>query len=255
MLLHPAKTRELNGGAEQTTNNRMELTAAIEALRALKAPCVIDFYSDSEYVIKGITERYQKWVAQGRFAAGEVANADLWHQLWAAVQPHEITWHWVRGHTGNQWNERADQLATEGRPKTAVVLDASRTRIVMVIAGKKKDFGYAAAITRGEDTEIVSGALPEMTPNLFAIRAATAVLQTLPVDEPVYFLTNNGFLFDGITKWIHGWKKRGFKKFREEWLALDAIAAARDVEWVVFKNDNPPPEVEWLQEPLKNALK
>ncbi len=105
--------KELYGSVVETTNNRMELMAAIEALKALKEPCQIELTTDSQYVQKGITEWLVNWKARNwRTAARKpVKNADLWQQLEAEVARHQVTWHWVRGHTGHPGNEHADQLA------------------------------------------------------------------------------------------------------------------------------------------------
>ena len=113
-----ASRKELFGGELGTTNNRMELTAVIEALAALKRPCTVDLYLDSEYVRKGITEWIGGWKARGWKTAAKqpVKNVDLWQRLDALVSGagHEIRWHWVRGHAGNPGNERADALANLG---------------------------------------------------------------------------------------------------------------------------------------------
>jgi ribonuclease HI len=105
--------KELYGGEAATTNNRMELTAAIMALEALKRPCEVELTTDSEYVKKGITEWISGWKRRGWRTADRkpVKNADLWQRLDAARLNHEVRWHWVRGHTGHPENERADQLA------------------------------------------------------------------------------------------------------------------------------------------------
>ncbi len=108
--------RELWGGEAETTNNRMELTAAIEALRALKEPCRVVLTTDSEYVRKGITEWMEAWKRRGwRTAAKKpVKNVDLWQALDQESQRHEVDWHWVKGHSGHRENEIADQLANRG---------------------------------------------------------------------------------------------------------------------------------------------
>ena len=110
--------RELFGGEALTTNNRMELMAVIQALSALKQPCRVEIHLDSEYVRKGITEWIAGWKAKGWRTASKqpVKNADLWQQLDALVQggPHDISWHWVKGHSGHAGNERADALANQG---------------------------------------------------------------------------------------------------------------------------------------------
>lgn len=108
--------REMNGGEAETTNNRMELTAAIEALNALKRPCAVDLYTDSTYVRSGISEWMDGWKRKNwRTAANKpVKNADLWQALDTARERHDVTWHWVKGHAGHPDNERADELARGG---------------------------------------------------------------------------------------------------------------------------------------------
>ena len=108
--------KELSGGAEATTNNRMELMAVIEGLRALKRSCVVDVTTDSQYVKNGITQWIHNWKRNGwRTAAKKpVKNDDLWRMLDEAVARHQISWHWVKGHAGHPENERADALANQG---------------------------------------------------------------------------------------------------------------------------------------------
>lgn len=108
--------RSLYGGEKDTTNNRMELMAAIEGLRALKEPCVVVMTTDSQYVRKGITEWMHNWKRNGwRTAAKEpVKNADLWQHLDEQNQRHQVTWNWIKGHSGHRENEIADELANRG---------------------------------------------------------------------------------------------------------------------------------------------
>ena len=108
--------KPLFGGEQHTTNNRMELTAALEALNALTEPCKVDLTTDSQYVRKGITEWIEGWKARGWKTAAKkpVKNQDLWEALDAAIQAHEIEWHWIKGHSGHRENEIADQLANRG---------------------------------------------------------------------------------------------------------------------------------------------
>ena len=118
VLLSGGTEKELFGGEPATTNNRMELTAVIEALAALKRPCQVSLYLDSEYVRKGITEWVSGWKTRGwRTAAKQpVKNVDLWQRLDALVGTagHNISWRWVKGHSGDPGNERADMLANRG---------------------------------------------------------------------------------------------------------------------------------------------
>ena len=108
--------KELFGGAPETTNNRMELQAAIEALNALKRPCAVEMHVDSNYVKDGITKWIFGWKKNGWKTADKkpVKNVELWQALDEAIKRHEISWHWVKGHDGNPDNERADELARMG---------------------------------------------------------------------------------------------------------------------------------------------
>lgn len=116
ILQYGARTREMKGGEAFTTNNRMELMAAIAALEALKRPCQVDVHTDSQYLRQGITGWIKGWKRNGWRTANKepVKNVDLWQRLDAVVTRHQVIWHWVKGHAGNAGNERADQLAREG---------------------------------------------------------------------------------------------------------------------------------------------
>jgi ribonuclease HI len=119
ILIFGAHRKELNGGERATTNNRMELMAAISALEALKKPARVDIHTDSEYVQKGISGWINGWKRNGwRTSAKQpVKNADLWQRLDAAQARHHVRWHWLRGHAGHAENERADELARAGIPR------------------------------------------------------------------------------------------------------------------------------------------
>jgi ribonuclease HI len=108
--------KKLSGGEALTTNNRMELMAAIQALESLKEPCEVALYTDSNYVRQGLTEWLPQWVKRGWKTADKkpVKNQDLWQRLDGAARRHKIDWHWVKGHSGNEGNELADALANEG---------------------------------------------------------------------------------------------------------------------------------------------
>ena len=111
--------RDLSGAEANTTNNRMELTAAAAALEALKRPCRVVLHTDSEYVKNGVTRWHQGWVRKNwRSSTGDpVKNLDLWQRLLAAAAQHKVEWRWVRGHSGDAMNERADALATAARER------------------------------------------------------------------------------------------------------------------------------------------
>ncbi len=116
VLMSGERKRTMHGGDHETTNNRMELTAAIEALRALRKPCDVVLHTDSKYVMDGICEWLPNWKKRGWKTAGKkpVKNQDLWQALDEAQSRHNVTWKWVRGHSGNDGNEEADALANRG---------------------------------------------------------------------------------------------------------------------------------------------
>jgi len=116
VLRYNGHEKELYGAERNTTNNRMELMAAIRALESLKRGCKVSVTTDSEYLRKGITEWLEQWKSRGwRTAAKKpVKNVDLWQRLEQAIEEHDIDWHWVKGHSGHDENERADQLANRG---------------------------------------------------------------------------------------------------------------------------------------------
>ena len=116
ILRYGRHEKELSGGERSTTNNRMELLAAITALESLKRPCIVDIHTDSSYVKDGITKWIHGWQKNGWKNASKkpVKNAELWQRLLEAERPHDVTWHWIKGHAGHPENERADELARAG---------------------------------------------------------------------------------------------------------------------------------------------
>ncbi|MAF84618.1 MAG: ribonuclease HI [Gammaproteobacteria bacterium] len=131
LLLAEGREKEICGGEPETTNNRMELTAAIRGLQALKKNCSVTVYTDSEYVRRGIDEWLDNWKRRGWKTAAKksVKNQDLWQALDGAVSRHQVTWRWVKGHAGDPGNERADELANRGLDEMLLNADSwDRTR-------------------------------------------------------------------------------------------------------------------------------
>ena len=120
VLMFGEREKDLCGGELATTNNRMELMAAIQALEALNKPCKVELHTDSQYVKNGITQWLQLWKARGwkTFSKGAVKNEDLWRRLDQARLRHEVDWRWVKGHSGHEHNDRADALARRGMLET-----------------------------------------------------------------------------------------------------------------------------------------
>ena len=162
VLRFNGKEKELSGGEAATTNNRMELTAAIEALNALKEPCEVDLHTDSNYLRDGISGWIEGWKRNGWRTADKkpVKNAELWQALDEARRRHKVNWHWVRGHAGHPENERADALARAGmapfkkkRPAAAARTGPSQEEeeaLRKAQAERRRAGAQAAALKRGE---------------------------------------------------------------------------------------------------------
>ncbi len=140
--------RELSGGVAATTNNRMELQAAISALSVLVEPCAVEFHTDSNYLRDGITKWLRGWKRNGWRTATKqpVKNEDLWRQLDAAVAPHTVNWHWVKGHAGDAGNERCDALATAA----IVTIKKSHSREQLATSLREFNTGAKAATQLGQ---------------------------------------------------------------------------------------------------------
>jgi ribonuclease HI len=252
ILIDPAsgKPRELSGGEPRTTNNRMELTAAIRALEALSRPCRVRIYTDSQYLRKGITEWLPGWIARGwRRKDGELQNEDLWRRLAELIQAHPIRWDWVKGHAGNRWNNRADELATlairkqRGGRDTADATSAApaeppAAEVFLRVSCAGKRGGWASLIRHQGGEEVLSGGLPVATANQLDLLGAIAALESLPPGISVALHTGSDYLRNGASRWIDGWKQRGWKTKegqpvmnRELWERLERAMAARRVAW------------------------
>jgi ribonuclease HI len=118
LLISNGHEKEISGGEPGTTNNRMELTAAIRALQALKRACLVELFTDSTYLQRGVTEWLPGWKARGwKRKQGALANQDLWQALDELLEAHQVSWHWLRGHAGDRGNERVDRLAQAAAQK------------------------------------------------------------------------------------------------------------------------------------------
>lgn len=239
--------RELSGAEPDTTNNRMELTAAVEALRALKRPCAVEFYTDSQYLRRGITEWLPGWQMSGwQRKRGEVANLDLWQALSAETRRHQIVWRWVKGHAGNRYNERVDRLATAARERIAPPAlprsdGESTTQIALRVSAPPGGWGgWAARLAPpgGDPPRTLSGRARAASSNQLELAAAVEALRALPEDAAARVYCASDYLHQGITKWIRGWQARGWTtktgepvRHAELWRALDAEAARRQIAW------------------------
>lgn len=268
ILIDPAtgNSREISGGEPGTTNNRMELTAAIRALEALKRPCRVHLFTDSLYLRKGITQWLPGWVARGwRRKDGELQNEDLWRRLAELIEVHDVRWDWVKGHAGNKYNERADQLATleirkqRGGSAAPVPGPAADAEVFLRVSCSGRKGGWAALVRHGGGEAVLSDRLTSTTPNQLDLLGAVAALESLPEGISVAVHTGSDYLRNGASRWIEGWKRRGWKtqegqpvSNRDLWERLEKAMTARRVVWPDVKGRDLP-EMKALKEALSQG--
>jgi ribonuclease HI len=250
VLRYGDQEKVLTGSDPATTNNRMELQAAIAALQALKRPSQVELHTDSEYLRRGITEWIEKWAARG-WQKGEkpIPNLDLWQALWPLVKQHQIAWHWVRGHAGNPLNERVDALARQARlaitPVVELADDTPRLYVRSSCRGNPGPGGWGVVLEEGEESRQFSGAEARTTNNRMEIRAAIDGLRLLPPGSAVQLFTTSDYLYQGATQWRFGWRRRNWQKKDGQavsnadlWQELDQLLSQYRVYWVNAKGES-----------------
>lgn len=251
VLQFGAHEKVLTGNDPDTTNNRMELQAAVAALQALKRPCQVQYHTDSEYLRKGISEWIAGWAERGWMTKDDrpIANVDLWQQLWSLTRKHEIEWFWVKGHAGDPMNERVDQLARQARleitPDTLIDDDVPRLYVRGSCKGNPGPGGWGAVLEHGDESKQTSGADPASTNNRMEITAVIEGLLLLPPGSAVQVFTTSDYLYQGVTRWIHGWRRRGWVKKdgkpvanADLWQALDDLCRNYVIRWVNAKGQS-----------------
>ena len=249
VLVHPesGSEREISGGADESTNNRMELTAAIEGLRALRSGCEVELYTDSTYLKRGIQEWLPRWKAKSwrRRDGSAVKNADLWRQLDDLARRHRVEWHWVKGHAGDELNERADRLASReirARREAAMAQreePATDVRVLLKLTCNRERGAWIARVAGEGEPEILTGEARGVTANQLELQAAGAILSSLPAAASVAISGGSDYLRRGASGWLAGWKRGGWRtrdgqpvKNADLWRDLDALLAVRRVEFL-----------------------
>jgi ribonuclease HI len=267
MVTRGEELRELSGGDPDTTNNRMEIIAAVEGLRALEGPRQVQLYTDSRYLRQGILEWLPQWRASGwrTSAKKAVKNQDLWLELEAELERHEVTWHWVKGHAGNRYNERADRLAAAAIPRPSLpVIDPDAVHLFTSAAfsGKKGIGSWAVLMQYVGHERMLSGAVTDTTANRMHIAAAVAGLNELRRSVRVHVYTASDYLRDGATSWLASWKSRKWRtregkdvSHRDLWRKLDRLLRRHEVRWHAVDRNDLPEEMERAKAAAREALK
>lgn len=266
LLFADQPPQELCGAEPKTTNNQMELRAAIEALEALAVPHQVEIRTDSKYVKQGITEWLPKWQASNwQRGKTEVKNKDLWQKLAKEAGYHRITWQWVKGHAGNKWNERADELASSMIPKSELPLD-DETAVHIFTAGsylgKSKTGGWGVILKYRDTEKSLTGAIANTSANRMHIQSAIEGLLALKKPLPIHLYTSSDYLKDGATQWVKGWQARNWQtkegkavSHRDLWEKLLNLTQQLQVQWHVVSKETMPPQMKQAKELSSQAAR
>jgi len=254
-----AVVAELSGNGGDSTNNRMELTAAVAALRSVEESHRIVLYTDSQYVKKGITEWIDKWQRNNWRTADrqEVKNSDLWRELLDQVGRHQLIWKRVRGHAMDRWNNRADELAVAARlgngtrparESSAKPVGADDIHLYTGVTCKHSSGVGAWSVIMGwrSYVKVIGGGTEGMTANQLYLHAVIEGLAGLKKLLPVHVHTHSGYLYEGATAWLEGWRKRDWQtregapvSNRELWQRLAGLMDRFQVEFHLEDKQSP----------------
>ena len=249
---------EICGYGGTTTNNRMELTAAVEALKSLEGPHRVVLYTDSQYLKNGITTWIGNWQRKNWLTADRkpVKNAELWQQVLEHSELHEMDWQWVRGHASNRWNERADELAVAARKggtkasrpikQAAATDDDIHLYTGVTYRHSIKSGAWSVILIWRNHAKILGSRSEGSSANQLYIYAVIAGLESLKKSYPVHVHTFSGYLQEGATSWLSGWKKRRWQtregnpvSNKMQWQKLDVLLDTFKVVFHLEDRDNP----------------
>jgi ribonuclease HI len=248
------KIVELHGNENQSTNNRMELTAALKALQSLEEHNDVEIFTDSRYLQRGISEWLAKWKTNGWVTAegAPVKNRDLWQAFSIQIERHKITWTWIKGHSKNSWNERADELAAAVRQSlntSTVTLDPCGVHLYAGVTWRHSLAcgAWAVILNYGRHYKVIGGASNNTTANRLYLHAVIEGMLSLKRTIPVYIYTRSGYLRDGLEVWLDSWRKRNWLTRDgamvsnvEQWRQLASLKEKYPIKIVSVSPENPP---------------
>lgn len=249
---------ELSGFEEHSTNNRMELTAAVSVLESFAEPVKVVLYTDSIYLKNGITEWILKWQANNWRTADrkEVKNSDLWRRLLTETGRHQVDWRWVRGHGNDRFNIRADELAVAARKSRQASTSApgskglSDDRIHFFTGVTCRHAagvgGWSVILNWRSHVRAIGAGVKGLTANQLYLEAVINGLRTLKKELPVEVHTHSGYLYEGATSWLVGWKQRNWRTREGEevsnkarWKELDRLMTRFQVTFSLEDKEMP----------------
>lgn len=257
---------KLSGGEHHTTNNRMELKAAIAAISSVSEPHQLEIFTDSKYLKRGITEWLPRWKKRDwqTLEKTAVKNQDLWQALAQLVQQHDVRWKWLKGHGANQWNETADALARAAIPKPSLPLkDNQSIHIFAAVSFETKTNrgGWSVILRFRQNVKAIHGHAPNTTGNRMHLQSAIEGLTAIKKNLPIHFYTYSRYLRDGITQWIDHWSKRSWQtneghpvRHRDLWIKVHQQTQRYRIQWHIAEKKAPPCELQEAKILAKEAL-
>jgi len=266
VILHPDQLPlTINGGEINTTNNSMELMAVIKALENIQTNNNdIILYTDSKYIQNGITKWITNWKKNNWQSSQDtpVKNQSLWKRLDENAKKQNIQWEWVKGHAGNQWNEKADQLAREAIPKSDSSdspknekLPLEDTNAIHIFTGvafstKSKQGTWAAYLRYKNHTKHISGTMENTSSNQMHILSATGGLQLIKKQYHIHMYTLSDYLKDGASIWINNWHRNDWTtkegtpvKHKDLWIKLQNLTKLYKISWHLVSKQSLPEEI------------
>lgn len=263
LMFEAGEPKVIQGAEAETTNNRMELTAPVKALQSLQDGCRVQLCTDSKYVRDGITEWVTRWQQRDwQTMDGEpVKNMDLWQALLVEIGRHEVSWQWVKGHADDKYNNLVDQLAVEARGETpAPVMDEHSIHIFLGVTcrHKTKTGGWTAILVYQNHVKILGARMTEVTANVLYLEAVIQGLSAIKRSLPVNIYTSSGYVKEGATAWLPGWRKRGWKTRDEQevvnkdyWQRIDQLQREYSVNYQLVDKSNAPCQMQEAKEIAK----
>jgi ribonuclease HI len=233
----------------------MEMQAALQALKSLSDAHKVKLYTDSQYLRKGITQWLPTWKQRNWQTATntEVKNQDLWQALDSQLSEHQISWQWTKGHAGNKWNERADELAAAAIPTIPLPLDDENAIHIFTAASylyKAKQGGWGVILRYRTHTKALSGSASHTSAHRMYLQAAVEGLQSIKRPLPIHLYTTSDYLKDGATIWCRNWIKRNWQtsqgkavSHRDLWQTIVELMQAYQVNWYVVDRNKRPDEM------------